>query len=356
MIFFPRDDFKYREWSKELNKLGIDTYADKKSSVFAWLTILTLIIKKENVSTCIFRYMNDRPSLIKSIILACSDLVLIYLCKTLSIRILWILHNVDKETHEYHPRVTNFRRNLLKKHAEKICVTDPLLVEHAKRLGFPKRKLDWICFGRLPKQKSNPETEDLKAKIIELKKKLSQKYKTKDVFIGLCISSPVPKFMHFLYADHITNPVYPSHGIVGLVLYGKIPKGQHFRNIGDEYDKNDRVLHVPKNNIIDEYQIKNHVDFIYRSVDDLSVSYSIYVAASIQKPIITHDIGFIPELVKKNRIGKIIPLNKDQASKVISEFLVEWDPVNSDIFLNKFNWASAAKKLKRLTENDTCIQ
>lgn len=346
LIVFPTQDFKYNEWSKAFKEFGIETYADSSPFVIKPITLIILLLKNHNICAYFFRYLNDKPSFVKSLLKAICDALIVMICKLANIKIYWILHNVDKETKSHFPSLTRFRRSLLKKFATKIWVMDKLLINHAISIGFDEKRLDWLCFGRPTLKKVNTETLTLKNQIISFRQRMEETYGHAKVYIGLCVTSPVVKFNHFLQAPLFVDSASSDDALVCLVIYGQIPDHPDFNHLSEIYDKNEKILHINKNHDIDESALSDQTDFIYRSLDDLSVSYSVYVAAAIGKPVISHDVGFLSEMITDYRLGLVVPAKPNARIKSISEFLEQWDRTNADRFLSYHSWYIAADKIQ----------
>src|SRR5690606_14019778 len=98
----------------------------------------------------IIRYLNDYPSFLKTILRTFSEFFLIGICKIANIKVFWICHNVDRESTQHFPKISELRRNIIAFYSLRIFVMDTLLVEFAKHT-FPKHrdKIDYISFGEI---------------------------------------------------------------------------------------------------------------------------------------------------------------------------------------------------------------
>jgi len=345
LIIFPSQDFKYREWSKALKEFGIETYADSKPFIFAPFTLIALILSGKNISAYVFRYLNDKRSFVKSFLKAICDILVSVICKFAKIKIYWILHNVDRETIVHHPKITRLRRYLLKRVSTKIWVMDRRLLDHASSQGLDNKKLDWLCFGSPTFKKPNAETLTLREKIISFSESIKQKYNCSNVYVGLCVSSPLAKFTHFLHAPSFVDTASSDDSVVCLVIYGKIPNYSKFSHLPEAYVTSGKILHINHNYQIDETVLSDNIDFIYRSVNDLSVSYSVYVATAMGKPIITHDNGFIQEMVSAYNLGLVISNKKSNVGVSVPIFLDQWDNSNAKKFIETYTWELAAWRI-----------
>ena len=345
MIIFPNNDFKYRGWAKELNLLGFETSANKRSYVFAPFEIARHIFKGRKIKAFVFRYLNDRRSFIKTLFNGCADLIIILLCKILKIKIFWIAHNVDKESNTYHKYTSLFRRRIINRYANKIMVTDPLLIPYAKDSGLSEEKLDWISFGPPPKKEWDEKNRILLQQIQKFRDRLKTMSGKTNVLLGLCVSSSLPKFYHFLYAPSFVLNYSSKESCVGLVLIGKLPKGEQFDRARVLLQENENILYIEENFPVNEEELATEIDFIYKSVADISLPYTVYVAAKIGKPIITHDIGFLSKMITEYGLGQVVPITFGGSSSDIIHFLQSWNPEITKKFLSQRSWKHGAEKI-----------
>ena len=345
MIIFNNNDFKYKNWSKALAEVGCETITNKKIYPYILVLLFQHIIKGKTINAYVFRYLNDRKSFFKTLINFLTDIFIILICKLKKIKIVWIAHNLNKESQVYHKLLNFLRRRVIILFSNKILVTDPLLINFIEENNLDKKKIDWLCFGKPIKQKINLKNENLLKKIINYKNSLKKEFKNDNLILGLCVTSSLPKFYHFLYLNKLINNLNKySNKQFSLILIGKFPKGKKFSLEKDKIKKNKNILHLDENFNVNEDYIKSEIDFIYRSVNDFSVSFSVYVSAFIGKPIITDNIGFLPYMIKKYKLGYIIPENKNNF-KSFAEKIKNWDSTYAQLFLSKRSWKIAAKKL-----------
>lgn len=344
MVIFPYNDFKYYAWSFELNQIGVKTLANTKSYIFTPAVLINQILRGEKIDAFIFRYLNDRKSYFKTIGNALTDILLIGVCYIKKIKVMWISHNVDKETYVYHKYLSDIRRKTISSCADKIFVTDPLLMDMFIRKGISSAKVDWISFGPPGEIKSNNKNKSLFDRIASFKEILAKQSK-KQVLLGLCVSSPLPKFYHFLNATKLVQDDPLSDYCIGLVLIGKMPEGKKFEIAREQIKSNSRILYIEDNFPVDEYKLKPLVDFFYRAVNDYSVPYTVFVAMSLQKPVLTDNLGFLPRLVEEYGIGATIPDPETRTADWFQQFLASWDPKNANKFLSQRSWKHGAQKI-----------
>jgi hypothetical protein len=170
-ILFFVNDFKTDLWGAELKKFNYEV-VQRENRFFSHIKILIsgFFNKKDKIEVFIFRYLNDHKSLNHSILYLSRDILIIIVCKLLGTKILWILHNIDRETKQYHPRLITFRRKIIHFASKKVMVTDPNLQKVAAENGIVSKKIDWLCFGIPDCVTQNQKNIDLKNRIIFFKK------------------------------------------------------------------------------------------------------------------------------------------------------------------------------------------
>ncbi|TDY02685.1 hypothetical protein [Thiohalophilus thiocyanatoxydans] len=348
MYIFQKNDTKYRAWSKGLDEYGIETTAITGSPIKAPLLILWMIIKKKPINGYIFRYLNDYPSLPKTIVRLLSELATILLVKIFGGHVIWIAHNVDKESSCHYKTLTNIRRLCIKNAATCIFVTDPLLLKYAQKEISDTKNIDWTCFGRPSDLPVNRETLKVQDAIRSLRYKLELNNPEKKVYIGLCVSSPSTKCIHFLTVSNFVDRYNHAGVIVGVVVVGAIGliHDERFQWARNEIINHEHIVLLDETISVREQYLKNDIDFFYRALDDLSVSYSVYVSASIRKPIVTEEGTFLAEMIDCYELGGVSPLKSScENENWLETLLKSWQPEKSEKFLDDRNWNVAAAQL-----------
>ncbi len=345
MIIFNNNDFKYKNWSKALADEGYETITNKKVYPYILVLLFQYIVKGKTIDAYVFRYLNDRKSFFKTLINVLTDIFIISICKLKKIKIIWIAHNVDKETKVYHKFLNSFRRKIIVYFSNQILVTDPILIDYVEEHGFNKKKVDWLCFGKPNKLEIDLKNKNLLKILINYKIRLKKEFNRDKLILGFCASSAEIKCYHFLNLnDFIINLNKYSDKLFCFVLIGKFPVGNKFDLEKIKINQNKYIMHIDENFQVNEDYIKSEIDFIYRSVNDLSVSYSLYVSASIGKPIISDDIGLLPHMLEEYKLGFTIPKNEFDF-KCFSKNIQTWDSLYADLFLKKRSWKVAANKI-----------
>src|SRR5690625_2408729 len=159
-ILIQSNDFKIKEIGKKLEGKGVKLIPINSSPIILPFYIILYLLKYGKPSGIIYRYLNDYPSVVKSAIRTLSEVFGVIIALILNFKIIWICHNIDRESHMHYPFLTKFRRWIFKRFSKKILVTDPLLIKYAKK-QFPKQKtkIDYITFGSYPSRNKGDKTQ-----------------------------------------------------------------------------------------------------------------------------------------------------------------------------------------------------
>lgn len=350
-IQFYSDDFKTEKWSRELEDLGCEVIRNPSqrlkyfSNIF-WhaRTLLKQFFLSKKAHVFVFRYLNDSNYLRISLEYLIRDLITVIVCKVLNTRMIWFLHNIDRETKVRYPLISRMRRTLVSYASDRVLVPDPHLIEFALNYGIAEKKLDWICFGVPDKAIQDEQNLSLKNDIENFKQSFYRKG-FKNVVIGLCVSAPAKKKTHYLYADSIVGPCNdPENTCVILVMIGNYPEGDQYHDAKQRVKNSPYILYIEESFAVNELYISDHIDFFYRSLSDQSIAYTLYVACDLNKPIITHNIGALSRIVERENIGFVLRDHPHELSDIIIS-LAAWNSEGSKNFLKERSWRIAAERM-----------
>lgn len=351
-ILFYSDDFKTQNWKKELEKFNCDIIENSTHRLNYFQNILYHarvffghFLENKKIDVFVFRYLNDSHHLRVSVEYLLRDLLTIVLCKILGTKIIWLLHNIDRETKVHYPLINNIRRKIVNKSADRVLVTDPHLMKFALNYGIKQEKLDWICFGEPKKEKPTELNKELKKKIQKFKNNLIKEKGMKNLIVGLCVSEPAKKKTHYLFADSMVGPLKddPECCLV-LVMIGNFPEGKEYNVAKESVEKSPYILYIEDSFSVNEHFIADEIDFFYRSMSDYSVAYTLYVACALGKPTITHRFGALPTIIKRENIGFIID-DKSLININLLNSIKNWTPEGNSNFLIQRSWNIGAKRL-----------
>lgn len=351
-IIFTSDDFKTNNWGKELEKSEFEIILNPTDRLKYLNTILRFArplirqyLLKEKIHVFIFRYLNDSKHLRVSLEFLLRDMLTIILCKLLNVRMIWLLHNIDRETIEHFPRITRLRRALINRFTRNVLVTDPLLIDYAVQYGIERERVDWICFGRPDYGTPDLRNIHLYQQISDFKNTLKSRG-LGNIITGLCVSAKADKKAHYLHAESIVGLCGDQGDIcVILVLIGDFPEGREFVEAKKRAMESPWILLIEETFPVNESYIADQIDFFYRSMTDWSVAYSLYVASDQKKPVITHRQGALSDIVEKESIGYVIDDNKTDIPAYIAGSLGTWDHQPAATFLKKRSWETGANRL-----------
>ncbi len=344
-----KKDFKSLAIGDQLDELQIKLISVDGSPMYMPWYIIKSILTYGRPSGVIYRYLNDYPNLIKTLIRFMTELIGIALSFLLRTPIIWICHNVDRETRVYYPRISKIRRTMMAKNAERILVTDPLLINHAyKQFACYKSKIDYITFGPYSIEQGLNKTGEVVEKIKN--------------FVGSSINKNGMVVKYGFVAGRITWKTAQYEKIPSLI--NEASKSQIdlkiivIGPIGDELQKTNQELYFElKNNMnilfldgfyyLDMFEISKYIDFYWRVYLDLSVPATIYESSYYKKPILTQDKGFLGEAVSSYDLGYIVKDDYSNLPAILKE-VSNWNPVGADKFLTNHTWKIAAKKIHEI--------
>ena len=351
MLLFIGNDTKSQKWAAGCKRLG-----HKASTANSLGDALKHIYRKKNKpSAIIIRYLNDHSSLIKTVYRLWHETLLIILTWVFRVDLLWVCHNVDKESLIYYPAINKIRRWLIGKRAKRILVTDPLLVNYAKMFLHRSfhNKINWICFGAIESYGAHKEwgssTEpNVKSKVSAFveKQRAEARKNGKISLIGLSLGRPARKTSHFLYTRKVMAAAKETGFHVSFIIAFNTKKIEDKRLLPEteRLKAMKNVLIFEKEIGFNEFEMKRLYDFVWKSYSDYSTPISVYVAATAHKPLLVLEEGFLQHLVLKNKLGSIInPSLRNLEGSLTA--LQEWRSLNAERFLETRSWDIAAKQL-----------
>lgn len=337
-------DIKTKNLAKEMH--GVELYGMKGSVNKIPIHIFKQILKrKKRPKAIILRYLNDSHSLIKSILRFITNIITVLVTKILGIKLIWICHNVDKESKEYFPFMVRIKRKIVIKLSDKILVTDKLLIKHAARiLQVDSSKVDYITFGKPNTNKDISETEEIHQRII----KFTKNNEDKNTLIGFSIGNPNIKVLQPFYTDELIKKAKQNGINLKIILGG--PLGdfikKHDLNTYNNILSNPNILFLDGKIKFNEKYISQYVDFYWRVYDDYSVPFTVYNAAYYKKPILTMNKGFLKEMVSEYDLGSVLDSNMSNLKNAIYE-LKKDRITNFERFIEEHNWSVGARQLYR---------
>jgi len=334
-ILIQSADDKSQKWSEAFKKSDFELTPLHGSPVWSPIFLLKEAILKGGVVGYVFRYLNDYKSLLKTLTRFMAELLTIALCLLLKIKIFWICHNVDKESIKFFPDISRLRRSILAKVAQRIFVTDKLLVPHAN-FQFPhyKNKIFAVSFGVVHKNVQILSNEERTA--IEFIKKIKESQK--DVMVFLCTGTPESeKSKHF---DFLCSLIANSSATRLIAIVSGHFKGtKRGEDLFNQYKICPNILVYENYTVFSCEFILKYVDFYFRGYDDFSVPYSAYEAITFKKPLLALNMGFLPEFIEKYNLGCTLKSDFSNINDCLAR-LKKFNSSSCENFEVSHNWNS----------------
>lgn len=336
IFYFPHSDLKSKYWGENIKKGKV---IQLKSSPFMYFLIVWYQCLLSNSSPIFyFRYLNDHKILLVQLLRIFTDILLILTCRMLGGDIRWIAHNLDKDSYVFHKKSNSLRRNIISRYAKKIFVTDKELTHYADfYLSYPG-KVDSTSFGFIKNIDISCADIDIQEKITEIKKT------NKDIIFGLCATTLSDKCYHLKMIEEILNSANQHSLKLMIIFVANFKNNLKYQSLRERLIKRNDIIIYDSGPKINEQYLSSYIDFVYRSLSDISVPLSIYTSTSAKIPLLTHEIGFCGKVIKKYNIGYVIPQNKFNYND-FSNYLSSWDKSSCDNFLKDRTWKLGAEKL-----------
>lgn len=343
-----KNDTKARAWQVACSRRGFDLVAMPGSAVYVPLQLLASILCRGKPRAVVLRYLGDYPNISRALLRFVSEMFSIMICVALRIRLVWICHNVDRDTNCFHPRMLQIRRKMFLRFASRILVTDPRLIPGANHHLRSPEKTDYLTFGDVQQSPgdagSRQLTEDVRRFV--LSQRASFRGDPRSLRFGWVAGGYCRKTAHFERILDLLDAAEQAGYALRMIVVLTNPQDLERKQPGavDRIRRDPRVLFrdhfIPTN----ERDISALVDFYWRAYRDLSVSFTLYHAASMGKPILAQDIGFVGEAVRHYKLGAVVREDFSDIHRAMAE-LAQWNPRRAAEFLKSHNWDDAAARL-----------
>lgn len=342
-VLSMRNDSKAAQINQAAKELGYSVSGSSFSrDALFFVYLLCQIIKFRKPKAIIVRYLNDHPNLFRSLFLAFNVITTLALARIFKIKILWFLHNVDRETTVNFPRITSFLRFFVGRFSEVIFVTDPLLVPIAQEL-HPQwaNKIDFITFGLRNDKRDISTDAELMNVLLSL-----QGYRKHGGKVLFCPTGAGEKYSHIAQSVNLCNMASKNNLNYKIVVVGNLTNYLKLNpELKSSIYNHENIILLNKYIKYDAIEISSLIDIYWRSLSDQSVSFTLYEAASVKKPILTLDEGFLGVAIEKYKLGAALNLDMKNL-KVCHERLLKWNDESAAEFLANHSWNLTAKKIK----------
>jgi glycosyltransferase involved in cell wall biosynthesis len=344
MFLFPHRDRKSTRWGDLLrDTFGIGVVELHWHPFFHWIEIILLSIRNRSRPVYIFRYLGDYPDIFRTLLRLAADSLTILVCYLAGGHVRWIVHNVDRETFMHHPKLLRARRLIIGLSARKIYVTDECLLPIAREhLNVDAKKLGVVTFG----VDKVPGNDDFSRVVVERIKQIKMSAEPPPL-IGLCATAVAQKCWHLFQMEHVLESLNVNRIELVMVLICDVRRASdpEIRSVIERLEQRPDVITLPQGGMVSELHLKGYVDFIYRSLTDQSIPYTLYNAAEAEIPVLTHDIGLTAPLVRSTGIGVIWEELASKTRPALEQALAGCSEHHYRKFLAERNWDRGAAAL-----------
>lgn len=349
-ILIQKDDVKSELWGREARRLGYGSLVPVKGSPLKFpFYLLHYLLRGRGLDAVCLRYLNDYPSFSKSFLRFLTDTATVLMAKLMGRRVLWICHNVDKETNEYFPKLVGMRRYVLIKLANRIFVTDRLLIDSAVRiLGVDRARVDVVSFGLESDQRELSVGE--KAAFERVKAWRAELGQESGVArVGLWIGSlESKKLAGLLKAVELAEEAKRRAAPLYFVIIGPVRKwlSVNAPDLISRIEGCENILFIGDGVDMRASLWADVFDFVWKPLDDLSVSLTAFNSATAAIPIFCESDTFMGGYVEEYGIGYAVDFSEVNCQAVL-DALNRWSPERCKSFLGSHTWENGAAALFR---------
>ena len=316
VYIFPVGDFKFKNWA---SALPAATFKSSQGTYASFLALIFYSIFSGKRVIVFYRYLNVKKCFLQELLKLLLDCIVFFLGILRIIEIRWIMHNVNEETYSRYAMIVSVKRSVLSRVARRVFVTSESLVD---QVSINRGSIDVISFGR------EVNTDEKKIGTNELNRKIriwKSSLETEPTYVGI-VTRWTDKENESLKLINIALK-NNNRGTIGIVYLGK--------KTGIE---NNSLLEI---NVRIPYFLKElNVDFVFKTLSDKSLPYTMYSAATAAIPIISSKNSFFSSDLKKYCLG-----NYAESYNEIISIIENYDKSCGEKYLNDFSWKRGAKAL-----------
>lgn len=342
LYVFSHKDSKTQNWSSELNSMGINTLQVSGNALKDLICIIKLVLISRKKYIYFFRYLNDYNSIFLTIVKLVSEYMICIISFLTKNEVRWIAHNIDRESVENHPRITQIRRGFIAKFSSKVYLTNKYLVKYALDIKLFKsisKKIKHTSFGEKKKYESKFNS-DIVETISTIRKH------SPNILVGLCATSLSNKCFHLKNIERLMDKIN-SHNDTNciMIVVADFKRNNKWNALYERISKRkDFIIYLGGD--ISEYQLSKSIDFVYRTLSDISVPLTLYNSSYAKIPIVTDEVGFLKDLILIHKVGVVLDFYSD--SYFFETFKRKLNAINNvsfDDFILEYNWKNGAKAL-----------
>ena len=316
VYLFPNSDFKFKSWAASLpEELFISSKGPYWNIYFS--IVKYLFLRKRIV--LFYRYLNVSKGLLHEVSKLTIDVLIVFLATIRIIEVRWVVHNVDKESESRFNIIVQLKRLLLSKVARCFYVTSDIMT---KSFPYNKSKLRVVSFGR----ENSSEQKDYETKrLLSLINIWKAKLEIPPKYVGLVTNwgnkeNESLRLVELLLKEDV-------NGSIGLVYLGK--------KTGIE---NERLLEI--NERYNYFLKELNVDFVVKTLDDKSVPYTLYSAATAEIPLITSRKSYFSLDLQRYSLGGTIESHEE-----LKAIMQNYDKSKARDYLDNHSWKRGAETL-----------
>lgn len=305
-VFFQGRDYKAMQWTSHFS-VPVHKFTTIKD-----MTCVLLELNRRDL--LVFRYQNCPSRLAPTLAILFVFSLLIFKALVVRACIVWICHNVDRDTSPHFFFVQRIQRFLLQKAACRVFVLDQALKPNCVR-----KDAIAVSFG----VKTNGKISESSVNLVE---QLAGRHDK----LVLIAGQDGGKYKSFARIPCLYRAFTKMGVTVGFVVAGMSQQ----RSFSSEIEQS--LIRLNESNL-DEVRLANFVDYIYRENEDLSVPYTAYAAATAHIPVITSPGNILAKIVTREKIG--FTLDQLEASHDLH------NSYDFDGFLRRHEWSSLKHSL-----------
>ncbi|WP_222564875.1 hypothetical protein [Novilysobacter antarcticus] len=340
VVLIQKKDGKSSAWARALpTGSSIKLRPLEGSPIHMPIALATyLISRKDRPVGIVFRYLNDYPSLLRTLVRSASELFTLIIAILLNVRVGWICHNVDKESEAHFPWISKTRRWVLAKAARRVFVTSDLLLEPAsKALKIPQCQLGVATFGRFSGERSVGDSLNSEVK------NWVESRRASGVIVGLWIGSRAEKSHGGLQS--LVNAVVDSGSRMAAVVVGASREWVQLE-LDTKNCASTNIMFLPAQPLHPtEWR---EFDFVWKPCSDVSTTVTSLIAAEVGVPLIVHKGTYLHHFVEHYSSGFSVDPNKFDFFQ-FSKDLSSWSSADDRILADN-TWERGAAEILRLVE------
>lgn len=338
-IFSYFDDLKIKNWNdaiREESNHENEIIGSKLSPILFPFDLLLKIFCYKKPNFVLFRYLNDSPNLFKSLARFFSEFLVICICLSLNIKIMWLIHNIDKESAENYPYLTKLRRKILRRFTCSFFVTHDFLISYASEILYiDQSKIKVACFGE----------EINKSKISNHIPISYLDEWSSDCRLGMWIGNHDAK--KTIGLDVIGSIIASDKDKTFKFILIGIPKEIIHKRLITVFNLSNKILSerlfiIPTESPFPTNCWKEHIDFLIKPLDDISLPLAYFYSAYTGIPIIGFENNLVTKVAQFDRVG--ISLSETNTANQLKKDLQE-KKLCFDEFSAKYSWKIGAKNL-----------